>query len=194
LYGGGKISQRFWEYLIAIEMLDLSTRSVVVDVGGGSPAAGLSIFPRLLAAEGVRVIVVDQDFGEIEENAMVNITLERTLANYDSLCHIFTKHEPTHLTCVSVLEHVSSLDQRGIFDAIEDSFRGERAVFTVEYHEIECHFDQQLTAKSLSEAVAGLHRYYLDRIERSPMHCVNAFGGRTRLWYPLALQFERVGS
>jgi hypothetical protein len=191
-YGGGKISQRFWEYLIAIEMLDLSVGAVVLDVGGGSPATGLGIFPRLLASAGVRVVVVDQNFGDLEYNGVENVTLERGLADYGTLCEWIKKHNPTHISCISVLEHATIDQQRGIFDAIESSFMGERAVFTLEFHEIERHFDQQFTTKSLSKAVFGLRRYYLDRLERSPMHCENALREKHRLWYPLALRFERA--
>jgi hypothetical protein len=89
-----------------------------------------------------------------------------------------------------VLEHATVAQQKGIFDAIEASFTGERAVFTLEFHETDCHFEQQLTTATLSDAVSGLRRYYLNRIERSPLHCVNAVKDAQRLWYPLALQFD----
>lgn len=37
VYGGGKLSQRFWEYFKAIELLSLDANSIVLDIGGGSP-------------------------------------------------------------------------------------------------------------------------------------------------------------
>ncbi len=40
VYGGGKLSQRFWEYFKAVELLELDGDSVVVDIGGGSPVTG----------------------------------------------------------------------------------------------------------------------------------------------------------
>lgn len=46
-----------FECLIAIEMFGLRIDSVVMDIGGGSPAIGLSF--RLIAQLGVHLIVVD---------------------------------------------------------------------------------------------------------------------------------------
>jgi len=37
VYGDGKLSQRFWEYHQAIDLLELTPDSVVLDIGGGSP-------------------------------------------------------------------------------------------------------------------------------------------------------------
>jgi hypothetical protein len=192
VYGGGKISQRYWEYFIVIEMLELSTGAVVLDIGGGSPALGLSMFPRLLAAAGIRVIVLDVNFGTLKQGDVENVTLLNGLADYATLSDAIKRFSPTHISCVSVLEHASAIQQRGIFDAMESAFTGERAAFTLEFHETERHFEQQLTTQTLSGAVSGLHRYYLDRIERSPMHCVDAVKAQMRLWYPLALGFVRT--
>ena len=47
VYGGGKISQRWWEYFQAIEYLELYEGAVVLDIGGGSPATGLSFLVSL---------------------------------------------------------------------------------------------------------------------------------------------------
>ena len=199
VYGGGKISQRFWEYFIAVEMLDLHPESVVLDIGGGSPQTGVSLFPRLLAASGVRVIVLDKEFGKnLNEDVQAgrvsveNVTIARGFADFDVLTEQLRKHRPTHVSCLSVLEHAKADQQKGIFDALEREFTGERAVFTVEFHETVCHWEQQLTTPTLSTAVAGLRRYYLDRIERSPVHSMNAVVENQRLWYPLALSFERA--
>jgi hypothetical protein len=193
--GGGKISQRFWEYFIAIEMLDLCSGAVIVDIGGGSPATGINLFPRLLASAGVQVIVFDVNVGHgAVQETVPNLSLEYGLADYKSLCEALVKYTPTHLSCISVLEHASPFQQRGIFDAIESAFEGERAVLTFEFHENQSYFEEQLTTASLSNAVSGVRRYYLNRLERSPMRCTNAFDGSLRLWYPLALQFERTNS
>lgn len=203
VYGGGKISQRFWEYFIAIDMLALQPGAVVLDIGGGSNAMGLTMFPRLLADAGLRVIVLDANFGDstpqqVETTyraAGLDVIVEPGLADRESLSQVLRRHNPTHLSSVSVLEHASPEQQRGIFEAIEAEFRGERAVFTVEFHETTCFFEQQMTTATLSGPVSALTRYYLDRIERSPLHCVNAVSAENdRLWYPLALCFERCTS
>jgi hypothetical protein len=191
VYGGGKISQRFWEYFMAIEMLGLTKDSILLDIGGGSPATGLSIFPKLIAELGVQLVVVDQDFGVTENSTHENVTLERCLADQETLSHIIKKHSPTHISCISVLEHASYSQQQGIFQAIDNFFNGEKAVFTFEFHETICHFEQQLTTQTLSECASLLKRFYLNRIKRSPLNCVNSINNTTRLWYPLAVQFER---
>ena len=193
-YGGGKISQRFWEYFIAIELLNLTADSVVLDIGGGSPATGLSLFPRLLASAGISVVVVDTNFGTIQDHEVEGVSLVRHLADYDTLCAAVRSHRPTHVSSISVMEHANAAAQRGIFDAIETAFTGLAAVFTLEFHETTNYFEQQLTTASLSQAVSGLKRYYLDRIEKSPLHCVNALREEKRLWYPLALRFARGSS
>ncbi len=196
MHGGGKISQRFWEYFIAIEMLGLGPDAVVLDIGGGSPATGVSMFPQLLAASGIRTIVLDNDFGRFDPgtDSIPNVTLEKGFADRETLGAQLAKHKPTHISCISVLEHASVEQQRGIFDAIEAHFDGIRAVFTFEFHEIHIHFERQLTTKMLSDAVSGLRRYYLERIESSPTHCVNVVrDNKDRLWFPLALQFDRMG-
>lgn len=193
VYGGGKISQRFWEYFVSIEMLELQAGSVLMDIGGGSPATGVSMFPKLIAEAGIQLIVVDQDFGSQQHEVPHNVTLEQCAADQETLTALIRKHNPTHISCISVLEHASLQQQQGIFSAIENEFNGEKAVFTFEFHETVKHFEQQLTTDTLSNAVSQLKRYHLNRIERSPLNCVNAFSNSmARLWYPLALQFERV--
>lgn len=190
VYGGGKISQRFWEYFITIELLEVASDSVVLDVGGGSPATGVGLFPRLLADAGIRVVVLDEKLGDTG-GLPATLAVERGLADRTTLAAAFQRYRPTHVSCISVLEHATEDQQRGIFEAIEGSFNGVSAVFTLEFHETECHFEQQMTTATLSQAVSPLRRYYLDRVERSPVHCVNALSGKSRLWYPLALRFVR---
>jgi hypothetical protein len=190
VYGGGKISQRFWEYFVTIDMLDLDPYSVVLDIGGGSPATGLSLFPQLLGYCDVDTIVMDKCAASPTDN--VKIVNEH--ASYATLVEVLHRHpEITHISCVSVLEHASFEQQRGIFDAIDQEFEGLAAVFTLEFHETGVHFEQQLTTKTLSDAVSGLNSLYLERIERSPVNCVNTINPHgARLWYPLALRFMRT--
>lgn len=188
VYGGGKISQRWWEYFKAIEYLDLHPGDRVLDIGGGSPATGLSFFPRLLAASQVKVAVLDVNFGEASD-IPDNVELICGLAERTQLIEVIERFQPTHISCVSVLEHASTEQQLGIFAAIEQSFHGENFVCTMEFHEITCFFEQQLTTATLSPLVSALTRFYLSDIEAAPLHAVNALCDFKRLWYPLALRF-----
>jgi hypothetical protein len=188
VYGGGKTSQRWWEYFKAIEYLDLRPGDRVLDIGGGSPATGLSFFPRLLAASRVQVAVLDVNFGEAPD-VPDNVELVHGLAEKSRLIEVIGRYQPTHISCVSVLEHASSEQQLGIFAAVEESFRGENFVCTMEFHEITCFFEQQLTTATLSPLVSTLTRFYLSDIETAPLHAVNALCEFKRLWYPLALRF-----
>src|SRR5512145_3221811 len=56
VFGGGKISQRFWEYFTAIEMLDLDKNAVVLDIGGGK-----GFFAKVIAPFVKKVIILDKD-------------------------------------------------------------------------------------------------------------------------------------
>ena len=191
VYGGGKISQRWWEYFKAIEYLELYEGAVVLDIGGGSPATGLSFFPRLLAACDVKVVVLDTNFGDAPE-VPANVVLIRGLADQETLTEVLLAHRPTHISCVSVLEHASAEQQRGIFQAVEATFEGERFVCALEFHEKNRLMDNQLTTATLSTIVSLLTRYFLEDIAASPLNAVDAFQGDVRLWYPLALQFSKV--
>jgi hypothetical protein len=64
VYGGGKLSQRFWEYFKAVELLDLHTDAVVLDIGGGSPATGLGFFSSILAQGAKGVVIMDPEVGQ----------------------------------------------------------------------------------------------------------------------------------
>ncbi len=191
VYGGGKISQRWWEYFQAIEYLELHEGAVVLDIGGGSPATGLSFFPRLLAACDVRVIVLDTNFGDTPQ-VPANVTLIHGLADFETLTEVLQAHRPTHISCVSVLEHASAEQQLGIFKAVETEFHGEHFVCTLEFHEKSKLMDNQLTTATLSTIVSPLTRYFLQDIAASPLNAVDAFQGEVRLWYPLALQFSKA--
>lgn len=178
--GGGKISQRFWEYFITLDMLDLpETGAVVLDIGGGN-----GFLAKVLTSAGVSVVVVDK------ANPIEGVMVENCFADHDTLTDIIRRYHPTHIACASVMEHASEDQQRGIFQAIEEKFSGEAAVFTFEFHETTRYFEQQITTKTMSNMVSPLRRYYLDRMERSPIYCINAVDR----WYPLALRFIRSDS
>ncbi len=191
VYGGGKISQRSWEYFKTIELLNLEPGARILDIGGGSPATGLSFFPRLLASVELEVAVMDTNFGD-RQNIPPNVRLIEALAERTSLSDVIRDYKPTHVSCVSVLEHASEDQQAGIFQAIDDAFTGSCFVCTLEFHETKNFFEAQLTTATLSNAVSNLSRYYLNELSSAPLFCVNALADETRRWYPLALQFLEV--
>ena len=211
VYGGGKLSQRFWEYFKAIELLDLTPDSVVLDIGGGSPTEGASFFAALLAGAVRRVIIVDPEIpAGLSPGA--NTTFVREPANYDALCKLLAAHpEITHVASISVFEHIEPAVREGIVRAINDAFGGDVFVSTFEYHPRQVYFEHQLTARSVSALFTPLVNYFLDQFVSSPVWCENAFdrkrilrAGRNRaytpgnfspanipLWHPVAVRFVR---
>lgn len=213
VYGGGRLSQRFWEYFKAAELLDLRPDSVVLDLGGGSPSTGLGFFMEAVAPHVAQVIIMDPQVGKAR-NDDPRVLLVPEYADRTSLERVLRAHPGiTHLSSVSVLEHVEPEVRRGIFEAVDAAFRGETIVLTLEYHVRRRFFEQQLTARSLSDMVEPLNRFYLDAFEASPVACENAVEEVTTLvakrrrllsphlrlaslwvpqWYPLALRFRSV--
>ncbi|MDE3097840.1 MAG: hypothetical protein KGJ88_00050 [Verrucomicrobiota bacterium] len=212
VYGGGKLSQRFWEYHQAIELLDLTPDSVVLDIGGGSPATGAGFFTRVIAPHVREVHVLDMNVGEGKDTA--NIKFHRRLGCYDTLAELFTKiPQVSHVASISVFEHIPHDVRCGIVRAINESFGGDTFVATLEYHARDCFFEYQLTVRTLSEMFEPLTNFYPDRIAKSPIWSEGAFrygslgrrllrrlGIQMRpsanepqvpLWYPLALKFRR---
>lgn len=194
-FGGGKLSQRYWEYLKTIDYLDLTSDSVVLDIGGGSSLSQYPFFSMLIQPFVKEVILVDpgMEFSEILTDKMV---LYPENADYDSLKNIFFKHDITHLACISVFEHVIPEIRNGIILGINDFFKGNRFVTTFEYHPRKRWFESQLTAKTLSDMVLNFTNFYLDDYVSSPVRSENAFKVFHRKanprWYPLALKFNRI--
>jgi len=212
-YGGGKLSQRFWEYHTMIELLELTPDSVVLDIGGGSPVTGAGFFTRVIAPYVKEVHVMDVNVGESKETPS-KIIFHRSLANYETLSKLFKEnHQITHVACISVFEHVPPAVRCGMIKAVNDSFRGGTFVATLEYHAKECYFEHQLTARTMSELFEPFVNFYPDVFCKSPVWGEIAFRGSSigrrimrrlgsvkrwgkdteiPLWYPLALRFRRV--
>jgi hypothetical protein len=214
IYGGGKLSQRFWEYHQTIEFLELTPASVVLDIGGGSPVGGAGFFARLIAPHVRQVHLMDVNAGEAGEPALP-ILIHREPATYDSLLTLLRNHpEISHVTSISVLEHISQPERCAMVTALNEAFKGNTFVATLEFHARECYFDRQLTTRTLSEMFGGFTSFYPDSICKSPFWCENAFQrsslghrlvrklgihskriGREPdipLWYPVAFKFLRV--
>jgi len=173
--GGRKLSQRFWEYFQAIEMLDLAPDSVLLDIGGGSPATGAGFFAGMVAPYLKQVHIMDVSIKESLKNDK-NIIYHRQLATYDNVCALFKAHpEITHVACLSVFEHIEPSVRVGIVRGINDAFTGGIFVATLEYHTKKCFFEHQLTAATLSELFQPLTHFYLEAIEKSPVGSEDAY-------------------
>lgn len=212
VYGGGKLSQRFWEYFKAAELLELTPESVVLDIGGGSPITGLGFFMTTVAPKVKRVIIMDPEVGKAR-NDDPRVTLVPRAAGRASLLEVLADNpDITHLSSVSVMEHIEPALRREIFEAINEGFKGDTVVLTLEFHARHIFFENQLTTATLSDMVKPLTRFYPDVFEASPVPCENAleevttlvakrrrfFSPHLRLfglfapkWYPLALRFRR---
>ena len=213
-YGGGTLSQRYWEYFKTIELLDLTSESVVLDIGGGSPETGVGFFASLIATAVKKVVVMDSNINE-GSFGCGNLEVFGHLADEKTLAEAFTRWpEISHVSCVSVLEHVPPDVRRSIMKGINDGFQGQRLVLTLEYHAKRRFFEHQLTTRSLAETLNPLDRFYPCRMEASPVLAENAYVHtkmrvpgppamfkiwkrwftRTQVdipcWYPLAIAFE----
>jgi len=211
IYGGGKLSQRFWEYHQTIELLDLTPDSVVLDIGGGSPITGAGFFTTVIAPYVKEVHVLDVNIGEGKSH-LPNIIFHRNLGSYESIAQLLKQNpQITHIASISVFEHIPDEIRCGMTRAINEFFKGSIFVATLEYHARNCYFEYQLTVKTLSKLFAPLERFYPEKILQSPVLGEVAYEeaslrrkvirrlfphrrwGRfdsTPLWYPLALLFK----
>ena len=209
-YGGGRLSQRSWEYLRSIELLELDEHSVVLDIGGGSPLTGMGFFSSLLSTQAGRVIVMDPN---IKSGAVApdNVELNRAPATYDELkTFLVARQEITHIVSISVFEHVEPVVRQGMVRAINEFFKGRSFVATFEYHARTRYFEHSLTARTTSDLFRPFTNYYLDDLTASPVWCENAFdctrvfrlldprrfftSSDTPRWYPVAVRFLQYPS
>lgn len=211
VYGGGKLSQRFWEYFKAIQLLDLTPDAVVLDIGGGSPTEGAGFFATLLSTAVRGVAILDPKISAAVRSDS-GISFIKEPANYETVHQLLSaRPEITHITSISVFEHIAPAVREGIVRAINDAFKGDVFVSTFEYHPCRVYFEHQLTARSVSALFSPLTSYFLDEFVASPVWCENAFDqkrmarlSRTRpnippnfapanipLWYPVAVRFTR---
>jgi hypothetical protein len=177
VYGGGKLSQRFWEYHQAIELLELTPDSVVLDIGGGSPATGAGFFARVIAPLVKKVHVTDVNIGESNDTSP-KIVFHRSLANYETLSKVLKETSRiTHVACISVFEHIPHEIRCGMIKAVNEYFPGDTFVATLEFHPKECYFERQLVSRTVSEMFAFFTAFYPDTISKSPSWCEDAFHG-----------------
>ena len=220
-YGGGKISQRFWEYFKTIELLELNQDSVLLDIGGGSPKTGAGFFAELLCQHIKKIIIMDPNINDIIEKKPHNVEFIKECADAGNLKNVLISDPRiTHIVSVSVLEHMEPLVRGGIIKAINDYFKGDVFAATFEYHPKRSFFDHQLTSKTASDLFKEFTNFYLTELNSSPVWSDNAFinkkteAGSYRFyrilprriqnmvsnlldaevsgWYPVSVKFERI--
>jgi hypothetical protein len=208
VYGGGKLSQRFWEYFIGVELLEIDSNSVVLDIGGGSPVTGMGFFSSLLSTAAKKVIILDPNIGNTEA-APKNLEFVKRNASYDELKSVFVDYpEITHVSSISVFEHIPPPIREGMVTAINEFFRGRSFVATFEFHPKKMFFKHQLNARTTSSLFKPLTNFYLDEFRASPVGGENSIDqkltvkiGRgspiaptqTPLWHPVAVRFLPLG-
>ena len=187
--GGWSITQRTWEYFIAIKMSEFTKESILVDIGGGCPTNGTTFFADIVSKY-IKCIVIDNCITKPPINNIIQI---KKNVSYDLLKEVFNKYSPTHITCISVLEHIEDFYRKEIFHSINEHFKGESLCFTMEYHSKKEFFKNQLTTKSLSELFNIFTNFYLKDIQKTPIHAEAAFGDNDiPLWFPVAVKFEKL--
>lgn len=222
LRGGGKLSQRFWEYFKAIELLDLSPDSVVLDIGGGSPVTGVGFFANVVSPHVKKVIILDPNI-QASIKAPQGIEFIREHANAENFKQILLENpDITHVACISVFEHIKPDVREKIIENINEYYAGRVFVATYEYHSKRSFFEWQLTTKTVSDLFMPLSNFYLTDYHASPVPCVNSYMNKKTvaqshwlykimphaiqsfickildaevpMWYPVAVRFERNGS
>jgi hypothetical protein len=175
VYGGGKLSQRFWEYFKAVELLGLDKDSVVLDIGGGSPITKAGFFASLLSTAVKTVIVMDSNIAK-DVAVSGNIEFIAKDGSYEEIKQLLiARPDITHIASISVFEHIAPSIREGMVAAINEEFKGHCFVSTFEYHAKHIFFEYQLTARTTSELFSSLNRYYLDEMVSSPVWCENAY-------------------
>ena len=182
-YGGSKMSQRFWEYMRAIQLLALDPESSVMDIGGGSIRTQSGFLAEILAEKISLVIVLD---GNVEPSyEKLNICYLQQFADENSLSNLKDSGF-SHIVSISALEHIDPQLRHEIMRNLNEFAYVDTMVFSFEYHPTSCYFEYQLTAKDMN-VFGQLTNFYVDAFEASPTHCVNAVDK----WYPVIVRFKR---
>ncbi len=117
-------------------------------------------------------------------------------ATYENLKKVFTEHAITHVACISVFEHIKPEFRNPIVKGINDFFKGDIFVSTLEYHPKKRWFSSQLTTRTLSDMVSQIDKFYLKDYSSSAVQSENAFKVFHRYalprWYPVAMNFRRM--
>jgi 2-polyprenyl-3-methyl-5-hydroxy-6-metoxy-1,4-benzoquinol methylase len=169
-YGGGKGSQRYWEYLWVLTQLSGSERRIL-DVGAGPKR----FLPRLLREAFSHVEAVDPALG-LEDAQHHRTELGAWISRDPKSPERFDC-----VTCVSVVEHLQ--DPTILF---RDLARFEKAkiVITLELGFDPPGFDFQLTMREIYAGLACFGAHYLSRMEVCPVWADNSNSGH---WRPFGM-------
>lgn len=172
-YGGGKGSQRYWEYLWVVGQLSGKERRLL-DVGAGQKL----FLPRLLTGVLPRVEAVDPEL-PLEDARHHPISLGTWIGRNPGSVPEFDC-----VTCVSVVEHLQ--DPREIFRDLA-RFKKARVIVTLELGFDPPGFEYQLTLQKLYQGLGCFQDHYLDRMESCPVWADNSKGG---YWRPFGMVLE----
>ena len=188
--GGGKLSQRFWEYFWIIKQADFGPNSVVLDVGSGSTL----FFPKLISKFVAEVVAYDPESPVVKD---ASITVIQEIFNGKNI-----RMRPyTHICCISVMEHVQDIVKPDIIRAM-DSFPV--PVFMTFELGANRYKEQFLTMPVLSKMVSYFKKHYCAEMETcpvwsedsSPLHIQSDGGGSitnlSPLWRPFGCVFQPI--
>jgi hypothetical protein len=169
-YGGGKGSQRYWEYLWVVDQLD-GKEERILDVGAGSTL----FLPRLLRQSFSHVEAVDPALpleDDRHHRSELGTWVERhqkAVASFDCV------------TCVSVVEHLQ--DPSILFRDLGQFVRA-KIIITLELGFDPPGFEYQLTMREIYSGLAYFTSHYLSRMEICPVWADNSNRGH---WRPFGM-------
>lgn len=169
-FGGGKGSQRYWEYLWVVDQLDGNERKIL-DVGAGENA----FLPRLLANAFEQVEAVDPAL-PTEDARNHRMDLGAWISQNPSRVGEFDC-----VTCVSVIEHLQNPNE--LFSALAH-FAKAKILITLELGYEPPAFSYQLTMHKIYAGLNCFDSHYLTRLENCPVWADNSNNGH---WRPFGL-------
>lgn len=168
--GGGKCSQRFWEYLWLLDQLS-GNESKVLDVGSGSHL----FLPKLLRTQLAYVEAVDP---YVLSDDLMDRKMD--IASWLGQPDVVPSQYDC-VTCISVLEHV--LDQPAFCSDL-DKLSSAKIIMTMELGQEPPLWNYQLTMKRLYASLDMFKTHYVTKMEMCPIWADNSSGG---YWRPFGL-------
>lgn len=173
-FGGGKGSQRFWEYLWTIEQLNSSKK--IFDVGCGQS----KFFPRLLEKNIAYVYACDPqiEYEKGRNTVYIKGTLEEC---FDKIPY---NNNFNTITCVSVLEHI---EDHTLICKYLSKFTTSRIICTLEYGFTPRAFNYQVIPQVLYKFFSMMPNHYIEKMELCPVYCEDSHNG---YWRPLGIVLD----
>ena len=167
VFGGGKGSQRFWEYLWTLDKIDRPDK--IIDIGAGKD---LFLYKLFLKFPQIEAIAVDPEIEDGYNQFSCN------LKEFSKQRHM---HERGIITCVSVLEHVENKEE---FCSMLDEFQG-KIIMTLELS-VKQESENYVTRKELYKCLDQFKKHHVTHMKSCPMFADNSDG----TWRPLGLVLE----